>query len=91
VHWCPASTTGELQAAVCCPEPACVAAVAMLDGACAPYLADLSHASLHCTAVWPAVNWLLGVWARIAPEDTPVPLDARVLLLGDECVGACRW
>ncbi len=29
VHWCPASTTGELQAAVCCPEPACVAVVAM--------------------------------------------------------------
>ncbi len=43
VHWCPASMTGELQAAVCCSEPACVAAVAMLDGACVPYLADLSH------------------------------------------------
>ncbi len=32
-----------VQAAVCCPEPACcVAAVAMPDGACVPYLANLA-------------------------------------------------
>ncbi len=32
VHQCPASTTCELQAAVCCPEPACLAAVAINAG-----------------------------------------------------------
>jgi hypothetical protein len=53
-----------------------------------PYLADLSHVFLHCAAVRPAVNWLLDLWARIVPEDAPVPLDARVLLLGDDGVWA---
>jgi hypothetical protein len=43
---------------------------------------------LHCAAVRPAVNWLRGLWARIAPEDDPVALDARVLLLGDVSVWA---
>ncbi len=54
------------------------------DGACVPFLADLSHVFLPCVLA----NWLLGLWARIAPEDTPVPLYARVLLLGDDGVWA---
>lgn len=90
VAWCPARTVDELQAAVCCPHPACAAAVPVHGGRCVPCLADFSHVFLHCPAVRPAVQWLVGLWARIAPEDEVVPLDARVILLGDGTVWAPR-
>ena len=48
-----------------------------------PALADVSHIFMMCPAVRPAVDWLCQLWARIAPSDDPVPVDARVLLLGD--------
>jgi hypothetical protein len=84
VHWCPADSVEQLQSAVCCPEPSCVDALTMPDGACVPALASLSNIFLHCAAVRPAVDWLRSLWARLAPSDQEVPLDARVLLLGDD-------
>jgi hypothetical protein len=87
MHWCQVRTTGELQAAVCCPTESrhvWLLWLCLMGRVCRIWL-TVSHVFLHCAAV-PVVNWLLGLWARIAPEDAPVPLDARVLLLGDESV-----
>jgi hypothetical protein len=87
VYWCDAGSEPALWAAVCCPNPGCAEAAGLPGGRLlAPALADYSHTFLHCPAVRPAVRWLCDMWARIAPEDTPVPHDVRVLLLGDATV-----
>jgi hypothetical protein len=64
-----------------------MAAVAMPGGACVPALAYFSHTFLHCAAGQASSSHRLkGLWAATAPADPPVPLDTRVLLLGDESV-----
>ena len=88
VHWCAAESEEGLLAEVCCRVPACATAAVLPGGRAGPPLADFSHTFLHCPAVRPAVQWLCDLWARIAPADAPVPVDARVLLLGDRGVWA---
>ena len=83
VHWCAAESEQGLWDAVCCRQQACAAAAVLPGGRVVPALADFSHTCLHCPASRPAVQWLCDMWARIAPADSPVPVDARVLLLGD--------
>ncbi len=83
VLWCAAESEQGLWDSVGCRQQACAAAASLPGGCLVPALADFSHTFLHCTAARPAVQWLCGVWARIAPADSPVPVDARVLLLWD--------
>jgi hypothetical protein len=83
VHWCEAESELELWEAFCCHQPACAAAAALPCGRVVPALADFSHTFLHCPPARPAVRWLCDMWACIAPADLPVPVYARVLLLGD--------
>ena len=49
-----------------------------------PPCETLSHVFLHCPVVKPAVEWLRGLWARLG--DGPPPLDAQVLVVGDQSV-----
>ena len=86
VRWSVAASVEELRGAVCCREQSCSAAAALPSGEPVPAMADISHVFLHCPAVRPAVEWLRALWHRIAPLDAPVPVDARVVLLGDESV-----
>ena len=83
VLWCAAESEQGLWDSVCCRQQACAAAASLPGGCVVPALADFSHTFLHCPAARLAVQWLCDVWARIAPADSPVPVDARVLLLGD--------
>jgi hypothetical protein len=90
VPWCAAGSLEELRHEVCCQEPCCARAVTLPAGGLVPALADFTHTFIACPAVRPALDWLRALWARLAPEDGPVPLDARVLLLGDVSVWSPR-
>jgi hypothetical protein len=85
VHWCPADSVEELQVAVCCPEPSCTTMLPM--PVCLPWPAS---PIFSCTMLWSGQRWLgcrpCIVGAYSAPDDPAVPLDARVLLLGDEAI-----
>jgi hypothetical protein len=68
-----------------------VAAVAMPDGACVPYLADSLACLLTlrcCKAGWATGCWTCGL-ALPRRMLLAVPLDARGLLLGDEIIRVC--
>ncbi len=71
---------------MCCPDPGCAGSATLPDASQAAALADYSHVFLHCPSLRPAVDWLCDLWGRVAPDDAPVPRDARVLLLGDATV-----
>ena len=75
VSWCKAASLQEVRDAVCCSAACCG------DG----QLESWSHVFLHCPAVQPAAEWLRGLWARVVEGRRP-PLDARVLLAGDQVV-----
>jgi hypothetical protein len=101
-HWCQARTTSDslvqsFRRRRCAAQSRhlCVAAVAMPDGACVPFLADLSHVFLSCAAaVRPAVNCLAAGTAGLVGSHCPrgypcaTGCPGAVLLLGDESVWA---